>query len=346
MASVRKGHRELTKIATRLALLLTAAAVAPLLAYGAVSIVSLRSGTRETVIQGNQNVATQAAEQIELYVSSSVNIFRAVGAELQQTGLDPWQQDRILKNFVLQFPEFKELTLLDENGRATVTSRLGAATVSVPGSEGMPFEGVLMSRFSVDNDLLPTAVVAVALALVVTLGPARSQPEGVFIRPESYNIREELSGMEDEVYGRQYQNDGLLERINRLETSLFGNRQRGSTEDRYHRLATHLNIQNKVSAIQGQLPLVEYLEQKLFQRAYVDDALANRLTRLEQHMFGRPTPEYPLEIRIKKLTYAMPIVAKSVRMSWLAVDIMCSSSSRTVARPSTWRSSFPAWRPG
>src|SRR6185503_423262 len=100
---------------------------------------------------------------IELYIDGSVKILHAVAADLQHTGLERWQQDRILKNFVLQFPEFTELTLLDEGGRSTVSSRLGAPTVTVPGSEGVSIAGVLMSRFSLDDDLLPTAIVAVRL---------------------------------------------------------------------------------------------------------------------------------------------------------------------------------------
>jgi len=152
-----------TRISTRFALLLAAAAVVPLLGYGAVSIYSLRTGAQQAVILGNLNVARQVAEQIELYVTGSVKILKAVAADLQQTGLQQWQKDRILKNFVLQFPEFKELTLVDDNGIPTVSSRLGAPTVSVPGSEGVAFEGVLMSRFSVDDDLLPTSIVAVRL---------------------------------------------------------------------------------------------------------------------------------------------------------------------------------------
>ncbi len=153
----------MTKISTRFALLMAAAAVLPLLAYGAVSIVSLRGGAQQAVIVGNLNVARQVAEQIELYVTGSVKILKAVGADLQQTGLERWQQDRILKNFVLQFTEFKELTLLDEDGKATVSSRLGTPSVTVPGSEGVNIEGALISRFSVDDDLLPTAIIAVRL---------------------------------------------------------------------------------------------------------------------------------------------------------------------------------------
>ena len=142
---------------------MAAAAVVPLLGYGAISIVSLRSGAQQAVIEGNLNVARRAAEQIELYVTGSVKILKAVSADLEQTGLQRWQQDRILKNFVLQFPEYRELTLLDENGKAVVSSSLGTPTASVPGSEGATIDGAIMSSFSVDDDLLPTSIVAIRL---------------------------------------------------------------------------------------------------------------------------------------------------------------------------------------
>jgi signal transduction histidine kinase len=149
------------KISTRFALLMAAAAVVPLLGYGAVSILSLRSGAEAAVVQGNLNVARQVTEQIGLYVTSSVRILKAVAADLNQTGLQRWQQDRILKNFVLDFPEFTELTLLDDGGRLVLSSRLGGATTDIPGPESISLEGALLSRFSVDDDLLPTAAAAV-----------------------------------------------------------------------------------------------------------------------------------------------------------------------------------------
>jgi signal transduction histidine kinase len=128
------------------------------------SIYSVRTGAQQAVVEGNLNVARRTAEQIELYVASSVKILKAVAADLQNTGLVHWQQDRILKNFVLEFPEFTELTLLDESGTTTATSRLAEAKVGVPGSDGVLIDGVLMSRFSVDDDLLPTAVAAIRLS--------------------------------------------------------------------------------------------------------------------------------------------------------------------------------------
>lgn len=151
------------RISTRFALMMAAAAVVPLLAYGAFSVITVRGGAERAVVAGNLNVAKRTAEQIELYVANSVKILKALAADLQNTGLQPWQQDRILKNFALQFPEFGELTLLDEDGTVVATSRLDLPRVGVPGSEGVLIEGVLMSRFTVDDDLLPTAVAAVRL---------------------------------------------------------------------------------------------------------------------------------------------------------------------------------------
>jgi signal transduction histidine kinase len=149
---------------------MAAAAVMPLLGYGAVSMYSLRTGAQETVVQGNLNVARQVSEQINLYVTGSVKILKAVAADLQQTGLAPWQKDRILKNYVLEFPEFKELTLIDESGRPTITSRLGKPSVTVPGSAVTRIDDVLISKFSVDSDLLPTADLAIRLNDVESTG--------------------------------------------------------------------------------------------------------------------------------------------------------------------------------
>jgi signal transduction histidine kinase len=153
----------LKRISTQFAVLLALAAIVPLLAYGAVSILSLRNGAQQTVVQANQDAARRVGQQIELYITSSVRILNAVAAEMQHTRLVPWQQDRILKNFVLQFPEFTEITLVNENGDAAVSSRLGKPATDIPGSGSTNVEGALISPFSLDDDLLPSAVVAVRL---------------------------------------------------------------------------------------------------------------------------------------------------------------------------------------
>ena len=150
-------------IAVRFALLLALAAVVPLIAYGVVSILSLQRGTRESVIAGNQNVATRAAEEIRRYVVTHADLLRALSADLQDTGLAQHQQDQILENFVLQFREFREITLFDESGAVVATSRIGKPRITIP-KNGQPVaDRVTMSAIHVDEDLLPTSVFAVRL---------------------------------------------------------------------------------------------------------------------------------------------------------------------------------------
>jgi signal transduction histidine kinase len=151
------------RISTRFALLMAAAAVLPLLAYGAFSVITVRRGAERAVVAGNLNVARRTADQIEQYVAHSVETLKELAATLQHTGLARWQQDRILKNFALERPEFGELTLFDVSGTAIATSRLDRPRVGVPASDGNEIDGVVMSPFSVDDDLLPTSVAAVRL---------------------------------------------------------------------------------------------------------------------------------------------------------------------------------------
>ena len=166
-------------IAMRFALLLALAAVVPLVAFGVISILSLQQGTHDSVVAGNENVATRAAEEIRRYVVTNAELLKALAADLQNTGLDRRQQDQILKNYVLEFREFREITLFAEDGAAVVSSRVGKPRIDVqslrrdsgPGiRDSKPesrhvfaVDGVVMSAIRVDEELLPTATFAIRL---------------------------------------------------------------------------------------------------------------------------------------------------------------------------------------
>ena len=144
-------------------MLLATAGILPLVAYGAVSIYSLRSGTRQSVVAGNLNVARRAAEQIQLYIDTNIKILRTLASDLEGTSLQLWQQDRILKNHVLDFPEYREITLFDATGAPVASSRVGRPQLR-PDASGTPVgPDVTLSSVAVDDDLLPTAVVSIRL---------------------------------------------------------------------------------------------------------------------------------------------------------------------------------------
>jgi signal transduction histidine kinase len=152
---------KIRRIAARFALLLALAAVVPLIAYGIVSILSLQNGTRLEVIQGNENVAMRAAEEIRRYVTTNAELLKALAANLQDPSLTPVQQDRVLKNYVLQIREFREISLFDEAGGVIATSRIGKPRVDIPRSAPVFVDNVSMSGIRVDEDLLPTTLFAI-----------------------------------------------------------------------------------------------------------------------------------------------------------------------------------------
>jgi signal transduction histidine kinase len=150
-------------VTSRFVLLIATAAVAPLVLYGMISVSSLRRGTEQSVQVGNLNVAGQVAEQVDLYIRNNIRVLQSVGAELTATALAAWQQDRILKDFVLSFPEFREITLFDVGGTALATSRLGRAQVSIPEAAARSSAMVYVAPLRVDDDLLPTTTIAIRM---------------------------------------------------------------------------------------------------------------------------------------------------------------------------------------
>lgn len=146
-----------------LAVMMATAAVVPLVTYGVVSVYTLRVGTRQSVTQGNLNVARQVGEQVRRYVSTNLQIFQALAADMEETGLSVEQQDRILKNFALRFPEFRELTVFDAAERQVASSRVGPADTRPPRPPVVTVLGVTMSPVVVDADMLPATVVELQL---------------------------------------------------------------------------------------------------------------------------------------------------------------------------------------
>jgi signal transduction histidine kinase len=146
-------------IRARLVVLVATAAIAPLVAYGLVSIGLLWSGTRQSVTAGALSVAEGAAEQIQAYMQHNVDLLQAVSADLHHTLLERWQQERILRNYVLTFPEYRELTLFDPNGTVVATSRLTRPDLVLAArpEAGAP----LIAPIEIDDDLLPRTVITI-----------------------------------------------------------------------------------------------------------------------------------------------------------------------------------------
>jgi len=151
------------RITSRFVLLIATAAVLPLIVYGFVSMGRLQEGTETSVREGNLEVAEQVASQLKLYIDNNARILRSVGQELSTTSLAQWQQTRILTNHVLEFAEFRELSLLDASGRTIATSRIGGSRARLPAPGDRSTQGVHVADVFLDDDALPTTDLSVRL---------------------------------------------------------------------------------------------------------------------------------------------------------------------------------------
>jgi len=154
------------RITGRFVLLIATAAVLPLLLYGLISVRTLTDGTEQSVSRGNQAVAQQIAAQIKLYFDNSHRVLASIAENLRGTQLAKWQQEEILRNHVLDFPEFREISIFDASARLRASSRIGASTLKIPGiaeTENGTTSAFFVATPYFDSDALPTTTMAVPL---------------------------------------------------------------------------------------------------------------------------------------------------------------------------------------
>jgi signal transduction histidine kinase len=146
-------------ITSRIVLLIASAGIAPLLIYGGVSLRSLRSGTEQSVNAGNTEIATQIGDRIEGYFENNRRLLVSLAEQIQGTQLERWQQERTLRNHVIEFSEFKEITLFDSDGKVVASSRPANPMLTLP-TVGIGAR-VHIAPPTFDKDGLPTTVIAV-----------------------------------------------------------------------------------------------------------------------------------------------------------------------------------------
>jgi len=155
------------RISTKLIVLLVAAALLPLTLFGLLSIWTARTAAFQEVNQGHLAVAKQAADQIRFYVADRVAILQALAQHLGQTDLRPWQKERIIKNYVIQFDEYRQIALTDLEGRELAASRLGAplGNRSVePAFQAAVNGSLYRSPVFLSDNLTPSMTIAVPVA--------------------------------------------------------------------------------------------------------------------------------------------------------------------------------------
>jgi signal transduction histidine kinase len=151
-------------LSRRFALTGALAVLVPLLAFGGIALQTLRTATRQSVGEGIAALTLRTASQMDSWLSRTARTVAAMAAELEGTHLTTAQQERVLRNYLLAFPEFQQITLFDEQGRPMASTRLSLDGLTLPPQGDRVARAVTISPISLDDALLPLVTITVDLA--------------------------------------------------------------------------------------------------------------------------------------------------------------------------------------
>ena len=131
-----------------------------------------------------------------------------------------------------------------------------------------------------------------------------------------------LNDIEHNIFGYSYQNDSENTRIERIEKYIYGNAKTGNIEKRIENIRNDIGLmsaqekeeqkkQLKEKRIEKELlsakedstveyPIIDKIEEQLFNTTYKNEHIYSRLNRLEQKVFNQVSTE-PLNVRVDKL---------------------------------------------
>lgn len=118
----------------------------------------------------------------------------------------------------------------------------------------------------------------------------------------------DLSIWEERLLGRQYPQDPIDKRVQRLELLLFGATQDGGLSDRLSQLRDAIaatGAAKSSSANAGET--VKMLEQRVLKSTFPRDQLSQRLSRIELKVFGKASPAMGANERIDRLKRTLGI---------------------------------------
>ena len=95
----------------------------------------LQRGTRESIVTGNQNVATRAAEEIRRYISGHADILKALAANLQDTGLSRGSRIASSRTTSCSSASSARSRCSTRRAASIATSRVGTPRVDDPDSD-------------------------------------------------------------------------------------------------------------------------------------------------------------------------------------------------------------------
>jgi hypothetical protein len=133
--------------------------------------------------------------------------------------------------------------------------------------------------------------------------------------PNQAQMDAAMSKTETQLYGHSYANQPLGKRLTRVEKTLYGSQQTGTQESRLQQIGQRMKQDKGLPSVTSQASMIEFLEQRFYQRTFPELPTEQRVHQLELYVYGKTFDKDPIDRRVKKLTYTVPLMAKEVRLT-------------------------------
>ena len=148
----------------QLASILLVMVIVPQVFLGVLLISTSRKAIRKEVLNNHKEIITRAASEIKLFVKGSENLLSTTAAMLAVTNAEPWKQETILVELVLEQPIFMSVSSLDLSGKEIAGSVLGRqspANYSKQVLDAAKEENTYISKVKILNNHIPYLTMAV-----------------------------------------------------------------------------------------------------------------------------------------------------------------------------------------
>lgn len=140
-------------------------ATIPVLIVGLLLITTARQSIEDTVADGNFEVAKRASNEIRLYIDQAQNIIRQVADNMDMLDATEIERQKLIENVVVRHELFRELAVLDLEGREQSTTRMDGLLQPHPRDDiDLPVEtDVTISQVFIADDGLPMVAITVPI---------------------------------------------------------------------------------------------------------------------------------------------------------------------------------------
>ncbi len=123
-----------------------------------------------------------------------------------------------------------------------------------------------------------------------------------------------ISNLEMQVYSKEYSNDNLSARVDRLEITIYGHKSNEPLRKRLEEIQKTLNSKYEKKCDDKNEIMLSLLEKKYFNADYPSDSNEKRLSRIETQIYGKPATG-ETKARLNNLFQKAPLNTTGISLS-------------------------------